>query len=333
MYTDYYKLRERPFELTSDPTRLFLTEGHREALSNLEYGISSGKSLTVLIGEPGTGKTTLLRAALGSNLCRHVKWVYLNNPALTKQEFVTILASSFELGEQAGRSKAALLEALERLLHERREQGALTALIVDEAQALSTELLEEIRLLGNIETSTEKLLPLVLAGQPELGWRLDHPSLRQIKQRVVLRCELLCFTLQETAGYIANRVWAAGGAPERLFTREAIRQIHRRSNGIPRTINVICDNALMTAMGLDRTGVDVEIVDEVCRDFALDGVTGGAAVARSTPPDPEPPAQQQGGSVRRTLGFGLFRSVRPSADNRDDDAVTQPASRRWGQRP
>jgi general secretion pathway protein A len=269
MYQSHYNLQELPFELTPDPKYLYLTPRHREALSNLEYGLFAAKSLTVLIGEAGTGKTTLLNAVLNSQRCRHVQCVYVNNPMLTRAEFVNTLATRFGLGAGAAQSKALLLDRLERFLRTRRANGAITALVVDEAQRLSTELLEEIRLLANIETPTQKLLPLVLAGQPELGARLEEPELRQLKQRVALRCEISPFDLSESAAYIANRVKSAGGVPFKLFTREAVVMIHERSAGIPRTINVICDNALMSGMAMNRQTVDQAIVQEVCRDFAL----------------------------------------------------------------
>src|SRR5690242_7104579 len=248
MYQRYYGLRELPFELTPNPKYLYLTPKHREALSNLEYGLFAAKSLTVLIGEAGTGKTTLLRAALESERCAGVRCVYLNNPALTRAEFVTTLASRFMLSEQASHSKAALLDELERVLRNRREQGEITALVVDEAQTLATDLLEEIRLLANMETADEKLLPLVLAGQPELSGRLESLDLRQLKQRVALRCEITPFELPETAAYIASRIRTAGGIPSKLFTREGVALIHEHSGGIPRTISVICDNALVSGM-------------------------------------------------------------------------------------
>ena len=152
---------------------------------------------------------------------------------------------------------------------QRRARGEITALVVDEAQSLSAELLEEIRLLANIETPTEKLLPLVLAGQPELAERLEEPGLRQLKQRVALRCEIAPFELPETAAYIASRIRTAGGEAARLFTREAVVLIHEHSRGIPRTISVICDNALVSGFALDRQPVDRGIVLEVARDFQL----------------------------------------------------------------
>lgn len=268
MYLAHYGLRELPFELTPDPKFLFATPRHGEAFSNLEYGLSSAKSLTVLLGEAGTGKTTLLRAAFESERCRNVRCVFVNNPSLTRDEFVNTLATRFELNPEAARSKAIFLDCLERLLRARRANGEITALVVDESQRLSIELLEEIRMLANIETTTQKLLPVVLAGQPELATRLEEPSLRQLKQRIALRCELAPFTIAETPGYIAARVRMAGGVPSQLFTREAVMLIHEYSGGIPRTINVIADNALVTGMALGRV-VDQRIVQEVASDFAL----------------------------------------------------------------
>jgi general secretion pathway protein A len=270
MYQEFYGLRELPFELTANPKYLYLTEQHREALSNLQYGLSAAKAVTVLTGEAGTGKTTLLKAALVSDRCRHVRCVYLSNPALTRGEFVETLARSLCLSADAAQSKAMLLEELERALREARSRGEVTALVIDEAQSLSIELLEEIRLLANIETAAEKLLPLVLVGQPELGIRLEDRTLRQLKQRVVLRCEIKPFDLRETAAYIAHRIAKAGGTATRLFTREAVVLIHRYSGGIPRTVSVICDNALLHGLALGRQPVRQEIVLEVCRDFSLE---------------------------------------------------------------
>ena len=292
MYQRFYGLRDLPFELTPNPSYLFFSARHREALSNLEYGLSSAKALTVLVGEAGTGKTTLLRAALESEQCRNVRSVILTNPALSRAEFIEMLAHRFELGEEAAQSKTALLEHLERALRQRRAQGVISALVIDEAQSLSLELLEEVRLLANIETATEKLLPLVLAGQPELAVRLNDPSLRQLKQRVALRCEIAPFDLPETAAYISSRIKTAGGEASRLFTREAVMLIHEFSRGIPRTISVMCDNALLGGMALGRRPVDREIVSEVCRDFDL--TSHEALVDGALPPADDEAADQTG---------------------------------------
>src|SRR5262245_44308962 len=175
MYQKFYGLRELPFELTPNPRFLYLTPQHREALSTLQYGVRYAKPITLLIGEAGTGKTTLLHAALESER-QTVRCVYLNNPTLSRSEFLEILADRFQLGNQAARSNGALLIELERVLAPRRERGQIDALVIDEAQALSDELIEEIRLLANTETSTEKLLPVVLAGQPQLTARLNDPA-------------------------------------------------------------------------------------------------------------------------------------------------------------
>jgi type II secretory pathway predicted ATPase ExeA len=293
MYQRFYALREAPFELTPNPKYLYLTPRYREALSNLQYGLSSAKAVTVLIGEAGTGKTTLLKAALESERCSHVRCVYLNNPALTRAEFVETLARRFELGDQAAQSKATLLAELEASLQRRRARGEVTALVVDEAQTLSLELLEEVRLLANIETESEKLLPLVLAGQPELSDRLEDPALRQLKQRVALRCEVAPFELPETAAYIASRIRTAGGDASRLFTREAVILIHEHARGIPRTISVMCDNALVSGLALNRQPVDRKIVLEVARDFHLTKESGERPFLIGAPPTPD----REGGAM------------------------------------
>ena len=271
MYQRFYGLRELPFELTANPKYLCLTPLYREALSTLQYGLSAAKAITVLIGEAGTGKTTLLRAALGSERCRQVHCVYLNNPALMRGEFFEMLARSLGLSAEAARSKAVLLDELESALRASRSRGEITALAVDEAQSLSMGLLEEIRLLANIETVTEKLLPIVLVGQPDLGVYLEDRGLRQLKQRVALRCEIAPFDLAETAAYIATRIKTAGGSAIRLFTKEAVILIHEYSGGIPRTISVICDNALLHGLALGHQPVGQDVVREVCRDFRLGG--------------------------------------------------------------
>jgi len=223
----------------------------------------------VLVGEAGTGKTTLIQAALQSDRCRNVRGVYLNNPTLGPDDFIRLLARKLDLGSEAAESKPLLLERLEVLLRERRAAGQTTALIVDEAQRLGVETLEEIRLLANIETPSAKLLPLVLAGQPELAVRLEDPNLRQLKQRVTLRSHLHPFELGDTAAYIASRISRAGGTPTRMFSRDAVKLIHEYSGGIPRTISVICDNALLNGMALGRTIVDYASVVEVGRDLWL----------------------------------------------------------------
>jgi general secretion pathway protein A len=297
MYQHFYDLQELPFELTPNPRFLFFTPQYREALSNLQYGLSAAKSITLLLGQAGTGKTTVLRAALESEPCRNVQAVYLTNPALTRDEFVRLLARRLEIGEGTGYTKDGLLEGLDRVLRERRERGQIVALVVDEAQSLSEELLEELRLLGNSETATDNLLPLVLAGQPQLRERLNGPRLVQLKQRIALRCEIAPLNLHETAAYIVARVRTAGGDALKLFTREAVMLIHERARGIPRTISVICDNALLNAFAQGRRVVSPEIVREVSRDFDLEDVSAASdfstpETSATTAPSSLPPADR-----------------------------------------
>ncbi len=232
-----------------------------------------------------------------------------------------MLASQFGLSGQAARSKAAFLNELESSLRERRARGQMTALVIDEAQSLSSELLEEIRLLANAETTTEKLLSLVLAGQPELRDRLNERELRQFKQRVTLRCQLTPFNQQETAAYIASRIQTAGGDAARLFTREAVVLIHERSRGIARTINVICDNALLTAFGMGKQPVSYDIVLEVARDFDLQ-----AGLHDVAQPEPSAGAGQDAGPSGIDLSFAPTPVDAPSAlaEKHRDEAQDRP---------
>ena len=268
MYEQFYELDARPFDLSPDPRYLVATTIHREAISNLEYGIASRKGITLLVGEAGTGKTTAIRAAVERQPAR-THCVHLHNPALTRDEFIKMLAAQFSLSPQAMVSKTDLLLELEVLLRKRRENNETTILIVDEAQSLPSELLDEIRLLTNIEMPSEKLLPLVIAGQPEIATRLNDPSFSQLKQRIALRCELRPLTMKESVGYIAGRIRTAGGDPARLFTREAVVLIHEHSRGIPRTINVLADNALLGGFAAQQKPVQTRLVREVCRDFDI----------------------------------------------------------------
>jgi type II secretory pathway predicted ATPase ExeA len=267
MYESFYGLRERPFELTPNPRFLYMTPRHREALTTLEYGLMARTGIALLVGEAGTGKTTLVHAALQAQRSEKGLAVYLNNPSLTRQEFVEFLAAGFGLSADAARSKTRCLTELTDLLVARHTAGAMTALVIDEAQGLPDELLEEVRLLANIESASEKLLSIVLAGQPEVAARLSQPSLRQLKQRIGLRCALAPLDLNATSAYIAARVRIAGGEAALLFTPEAIVEVHERARGIPRTISVICDNALVSGFALDRKPVDRELIVEVCADF------------------------------------------------------------------
>jgi general secretion pathway protein A len=311
MYESFYGLAERPFDLALNPRRMLLTAQHREALGNLEYGILSKNGVTLLIGEAGTGKTTLIRTAFAraeaENGGATAAWAYLRNPTLQRGEFLEFLVARFGLSAQAATSKVRMLDELERALL----SGKKAVLIIDEAQSVPLELLEEVRLLANIESDSAKLLPVILAGQPELAERLNEPGLRQLKQRIVLRCTLKPFQLNETAAYIAARIESVGGTPAQVFTRDAVLAVHQHSGGIPRTINVICENALLTGYVEEQRPVGREVVEAVVRDFDL----WSSAVVEPplAPPVPTPieePAElpsteaQDSGKVLRDRGRG-----------------------------
>lgn len=313
MYGQFFGLSEAPFDLTPDPRFLFLTPHLREALSNLRYGLATSKGFTVLLGDAGTGKTTLVRAALTGLGDVASRYVLVSNPTLDRAEFYEFLAAEFGFSERAATSKTRFLFELEEDVKQRYANGGLTGLIVDEAQSMPHELLEEIRLLGNIETTTSKLLNIVLSGQPELADRLNEPSLRQLKQRVALRCELKPLTLDEVAAYISGRLRIAGGSPEQIFTAQAVRAIHQASGGIPRSINVLCDNALVSGFASQTKPINVAMVADVCRDFDLgraarqEGSANTAApVDQMKPsPAPRPAASPHAPMVEREM----FRSV------------------------
>jgi general secretion pathway protein A len=297
MYETFFGLTERPFELTTNPRYLFLTARHREALGMLQYGFASRKGMLVMTGEAGTGKTTMLTVALGG-LGSDTLVAYLNNPTLSRTEFVESMTEHFGLPADAAASKTRFLQAVTRLLEERAAEGQLTALVIDEAHSLPNELLEEVRLLANIERPDQKLLSVVLVGQPELADRLNDPSLRQLKQRVALRCQLVPLTLRETAAYVAKRIRLAGGDSVRVFTREAVETIYEYSAGIPRTINVICDNALVSAFAQDEQPVSRQTVLDVCSDFDLSS-SAPAPADRHARPAAQPPPATTGPPARR----------------------------------
>jgi general secretion pathway protein A len=289
MYEAFYGLKERPFELVPNPRFLFLTPRQREALSNLQYGLTTPRGLTLMIGEAGTGKTTLMQAALAEMSPNTVKVVLMSNPTLTRSEFYEFLARAFGLSQAASDSKARFLVELKNQLLERQQAGVISALVIDEAQSIPFELLEEIRLLSNIETTTSKLLNVILAGQPELSDRLNDTSLRQLKQRISLRCLLTPMELNETASYMAGRIRIAGGRPEQVFTREAVGAVFQASRGLPRTVNVISDNALIGGFAAQVRPINAKFVEEVCRDFDIESSGGAVSTLEDQGAVMEPP--------------------------------------------
>jgi general secretion pathway protein A len=280
MYEAFYGLAERPFDLTPNPRFLLMTDAHRDALSTIQYGISGRKGFTLLMGPAGTGKTTLVHAAIERLQGKGgARTVYIGNPTLTREEFFELLALEFGLEPRAIGSKTQFLRELHVELLRRHASGMFTALIIDEAQAMSDELFEELRLLENFETPSEKLLPVVIVGQPELADRLRQPSLHPLKQRIALRSTLPPLSPVEVAAYMAERIRIAGGDVAGIFTPEAVMAVCEACGGIPRNISVVCDNALVSGFALDERPIGRAIVEEVCHDFDL---PGGATRAAST---------------------------------------------------
>jgi general secretion pathway protein A len=267
MYTDFYGLKELPFALTPDPRYLYFTPSHTEVMANLHYGIESGRGLILVSGEVGTGKTTLLRWMM-RRLDPTVMVAYIFNPRLAVAEFYQYLAALFNIS--AWESKSDLLIELGKVLDARHNRGLRTVLVVDEGHGLSTEVLEEIRLLCNFESDTAKHLQIVLTGQPELRDVLNQPDLRQLKQRVALRCEIMALpNVEETAHYISSRLKVAGSTNPELFSPGAVDYIFRCSAGIPRNINNLCDNALLNGFASGVTVISRGIIEQVAKTFDL----------------------------------------------------------------
>ena len=267
MYTEFYGLKELPFALTPDPRYLYFTPSHTEVMANLHYGIESGRGLIVVTGEVGTGKTTLLRWMM-QRLDRTVMVAYIFNPRLSVAEFYQYLSTLFNIGEWE--NKSDLLIELGKVLESRHNRGLRTVLVVDEGHGLSTEVLEEIRLLCNFESDTAKHLQIVLTGQPELRDVLNQPNLRQLKQRVALRCEITALpNVEETTQYIASRLKVAGSAKTDIFSPGAVDYIFRCSAGIPRNINNLCDNALLNGFASSATVISRAIIEEVAATFDM----------------------------------------------------------------
>src|SRR5579863_2174795 len=272
MYKSFYNLKRSPFDLTPDPTCFVATVRHNEALAALYYGICRHKGVVVVTGEVGTGKTLMLRCLLQLfKESSETSYAYLFNCRLSPMEFLHYVAADFGLKADSHQSKSSLLIELSKYVTSRGLQGLTTVLIVDEAHNLSMELLEEIRLLSNLETNDDKLLQILLVGQPELDLKLDSFELRPLKQRIALRAHLAPLDEQDTDRYILERLAIAGAAPrtEPLFSPEAVRVIHQYSRGFPRLINTICENSLITAYAQQMPTITPEVVLGVTRDFHL----------------------------------------------------------------
>jgi general secretion pathway protein A len=268
MYKKFFGLKENPFNVNPDPRYLFLTHHTQEALACLTYGIETRKGFILLTGEVGTGKTTLINKLLEWLHKERVSTAFVFNPRLSVSQFFDFMMADFGIPCES-RQKGQMLLKLNQWLLERYQAGERAVLIVDEAQNLSPQMLEEIRLLTNLETSTEKLLQIVLAGQPELEQKLNQPQLRQLRQRITLRAKTRQLTLEETQGYIQERMRIAGAENAEIFSPEAVAAVHRFARGIPRVTNLLCEHSLVSAFVDQLNPVPPEIVEEVARDFDL----------------------------------------------------------------
>lgn len=290
MYNAFFGFKQNPFNMSPDPSFLYRSLQHEEALANLIYGVQSRKGFIVLTGEVGTGKTTMLECLRGFLSAQQIEFASLFNSRLTVEQFFEML--SYDLDLRCDKhSKTEILLTLNSVLVERAAAGRTTVLIVDEAHNLGWEVLEEIRLLGNLENRRGKLLQIILAGQQELDSKLERPEFRQLKQRIALRCALRGFDLEESAAYINSRMARAGVKDQSIIPGSLIEEVHRRSQGIPRLINAICDNLLLTAFAMESKVASVEMLDEVTADMRLEYPRG---------PLPPTPTVASGGSLNTT---------------------------------
>jgi general secretion pathway protein A len=281
MYKDFFGLRANPFNVNPDPRYLFLTRHTEEALACLTYGIQSRKGFVLLTGEVGTGKTTLINKLLEWLRLQQVATAFIFNSRMNVPQFLDYMMTDFGIPCDS-RAKSQVLLRLYNWLLDRYRAGETAVLIIDEAQNLSDEVLEEIRMMTNLETFTEKLMQIVLVGQPELEQRLKQPHLRQLRQRLTLRAKTHPLSLQETKAYITQRLRIAGSNGQPLFDPEAVLAIHRYAQGIPRVVNLLCEHCLVSAFVDQQKLVAPNVVDSVARDFDLSDNT--TSQLTGTPP-------------------------------------------------
>jgi len=271
MYKSFYGLKENPFNVNPDPRFLFLTKEIEEALTGLMYGIQTRKGFITLTGEVGTGKTTLINRLLDWLHHRRARTAFLFNSRMNSSQLFDFILAEFDIPCES-KSKSQQLLKLNHWLLERYREGETVVLIIDEAQNLTYPVLEEIRLLTNLETSTEKLLQIVLSGQPELEEKLKLPQLRQLRQRIMLRCRTTPLSEEQTREYVAERLRIAGASGEPIFSTKTIETIHVYSLGIPRVINLLCEHSLVNGFVEQQRPIQPKIVEEVAHEFQLDEV-------------------------------------------------------------
>lgn len=265
MYLEYYKLKEHPFNITPDPRFLYFAPHHKEAYDHLMYGIKQRRGFIELTGEVGSGKTTLCRAVL-ANLDKDVETALILNPSLTETQLLRAMLNDFGL-EVRGRDRLAYIEKLNAFLLDKNREGTNVALVIDEAQDLSPQVMEQVRLLSNLETDQYKLIQIVMCGQPELKKRLSRPDLRQLRQRITVRYHIPPLTEEDTAKYIKHRLWVAGSDGTVIFEPRAVREIYKYSQGTPRVINAVCDNALLAGYVAGIRKIDTHCVRKAIRQL------------------------------------------------------------------
>src|SRR6266704_1748445 len=326
MYLTFYGLNEKPFNTTPDPKFLYLTPGHREALAQLVYSVRENRGFLVLTGEVGTGKTTLLQAFL-RRLDGKAAVAYVFNSMLPFEGLLEYVLEELKVPEP-GSSPAQRLLALRRFMLDRRRAGQSTVLVLDEAQNLDVPTLERIRMLSNFETPTEKLLQILLVGQPELRAKLQRPELRQLQQRIELQCSLPPLSPEQTRDYIQTRLRVAGARVLDLFSDRAQTRIAKYSRGIPRRVNILCDHCLVIGYADQRRRIGVDVVDQAIA--ALDGPTRRPARQTTSPVG----ARRERWILGAVAGGGAGRATAPRAACRraasagDQAAGRSPQSRR-----
>lgn len=269
VYRAFFGLTDDPFSLSPDPAFLYRSDQHEEALSNLIYGVQARKGFIVLTGEVGTGKTTMLECLRDWLTQQRIEFAFIFNSRINANEFLHMVAYDFDLRCDK-KSKPEVLGTLQDMLFAQAERGSTAVLLIDECHNLEWDVLEEVRLLGNLENRHGKLLQVILSGQPEFDRKLDAPNLRQLKQRIVLRCQLQPFDFENTQQYIESRLATAGMPNQTVFSAELIEDIHRRTLGIPRIINAVCDNLMLTCFADASKVATVEMLDEVSEDMRLE---------------------------------------------------------------
>jgi general secretion pathway protein A len=282
MYKSFFNLKESPFNVNPDPRFLFLTTQIEEALTGLMYGIQTRKGFITLTGEVGTGKTTLINRLLDWLHHGRARTAFLFNSRMNTSQLLDFILAEFDI-QCASQSKSQQLMKLNQWLLDRYRAGETVVLIIDEAQNLTFPVMEEIRLLTNLETSTDKLLQIVLSGQPELDDKLRLPQLRQLRQRIMLRCKTTALSKEEIRQYITNRLKTAGAGPEPIFSPQAMDAVHLYSLGIPRVINLLCEHSLVNAFVDHERPIQPKTIEAVAREFQLDEVepvarNGGSAI-------------------------------------------------------